>query len=121
MTLQDRPTAAELTEAVREFLERDVMPVVEGRVAFHTRVAVNALGIVQRELDVGADLDVAEHERLRALLGHDGTVAELTRELARRIRAGALDDRSDEVRAAVQESVRSKLLVANPGYLEPGR
>lgn len=121
MTLQDRPTAAELTEAVREFLERDVMPAVEGRVAFHTRVAVNALGMVERELELGSELDAAEAGRLRALLGHDGTVAELTVELARNIRAGALDDRSDEVLAAVRESVRSKLLVANPAHLEPGR
>ena len=41
---QDRPTAAELVTAVREFLERDVMAATEGRVQFHTRVAVNVLG-----------------------------------------------------------------------------
>ncbi len=41
---QDRPTAAELVQAVREFLERDVMPATEARVQFHTRVSVNALG-----------------------------------------------------------------------------
>jgi hypothetical protein len=121
MTLQDRPTAAELTEAVREFLERDVMPAVEGRIAFHARVAVNALGMVQRELDLGADLDAAEQGRLQALLGRAGSVDELTRELARRIRVGALDDRADEVLTAVRESVRSKLLVANPAHLERGR
>ena len=118
MTLQDRPTAAELTEAVRDFLERDVMPAVNGRVAFHTRVAVNALGMVERELTLGPGLDAAEHERLRALLGHDGTIRELTVELARGIRAGSFDDRRAEVVDLVRESVRAKLLVANPGYLD---
>jgi hypothetical protein len=118
MTLHDRPTAAELTEAVREFLERDVMPAVEGRVAFHTRVAVNALGMVERELTMGADLDAAEHERLRTLLGRDGSVRELTVELARRIRDGSLAGRQAEVLATVRETVRSKLLVANPRYLD---
>jgi hypothetical protein len=121
VTLQDRPTAAELTEAVREFLERDVMPAVEGRVAFHTRVAVNALGIVERELEMGSQLDAAVAARLRALLGHDGTVAELTAELARRIRDGSFDDRREEVTDVVREAVRSKLLVANPAYLGPER
>ena len=36
--LHGRPTAAELVEAVREFLENDVFPEAEGRVQFHTRV-----------------------------------------------------------------------------------
>ena len=34
--MQDRPTAVELLEAIREFLEQDVMPAVEGRVQFHS-------------------------------------------------------------------------------------
>ena len=43
----DLPDAAGLVEAVREFLERDVMTATEGRVQFHTRVAVNVLGMVR--------------------------------------------------------------------------
>jgi hypothetical protein len=117
MTLQDRPTAGELLEALREFLERDVMPTVEGRVAFHTRVAVNALGILEREATLGPGLDAAERDRLAALLGRDGEVHDLTAELARRIRDGSLDDRRAEVVATVRESVRAKLTVANPGYV----
>ncbi len=49
----DVPTAAELVEAVREYLERDVMTSTEGRVQFHARVAVNVLKMVERELAVG--------------------------------------------------------------------
>ncbi len=115
--MQDRPTASELVEAIREFLERDVMQSVEGRVRFHTRVAVNALGILERELRLGPELDVADRARLSELLGHDDDIPTLTAELARRIRDGSLDDRRAEVIAAVQESVRAKLLVANPGYV----
>ena len=84
MTLHDRPTAAELVAAVREYLERDVMTATEGRVAFHARVAVNVLGMVERELELGAAQDAAEHDRLVALLGRDGTVRELTEVLAAR-------------------------------------
>ena len=115
--MQDRPTAVELLEAIREFVEQDVMPAVEGRVQFHSRVAINALGMLERELRLGPDLDAAERARLRALLGHDADLATLTTELAGRIRNGSLDDRRDDVVAAVRESVRAKLLVSNPNYV----
>ena len=74
---------------MREYLERDVMTSTEGRVAFHARVAVNVLGMVERELELGAAQDVEEHDRLVALLGRDGTVRELTEVLASGIRDGS--------------------------------
>ena len=43
----DVPSAAQLVEAVREYLERDVMAATEGRVRFHARVAVNVLAASQ--------------------------------------------------------------------------
>ena len=103
--LHDRPTMAELVVAVREFLERDVMTATEGRVQFHTRVAINALGMVERELRQGPVVEAFERER------------DAERALAARIRDGSLDGRLDEIRAGVRASVREKLLVANPGYL----
>jgi len=114
---QDRPDASELVAAVREFLERDVMAATDGRVQFHTRVAVNVLNVVERELKLGPDLEPAERARAAALLGHDGAADALERELAAAIRGRALDDRLDEVRAHVRATVREKLLIANPGYL----
>jgi hypothetical protein len=115
--MQDRPTAAELLEAIREFLDADVMRSVEGRVRFHTRVAINALGMIERELQLGPELDAAERQRLAALLGHDADLPALTAELASRIRDGSLDDRREDVVATVRDSVRAKLLVANPDYV----
>jgi hypothetical protein len=114
----DRPTTTELIEAIREWLERDVMVATEGRVQFHTRVAINALGMLERELTLGPAFVEAERARAVALLGHGGDPKELERELAARIRDGSLDDRADEVRAHVRATVREKLLVANPRYLE---
>jgi hypothetical protein len=114
---QDRPTAAELVESVREFLERDVMAATEGRVQFHTRVAVNALGMIERELTLGPAFTEDERTRAAALLGHDGNAAGLEREIAAGIRDGSLDAQLDAVRAHVRQTVREKLLVANPGYL----
>jgi hypothetical protein len=108
----DRPSAAELVAAVREFLEADVLESTEGRVRFHTRVAINVLSIVERELALGPDQAAAHAIRL-ARLGFADEAG-----LAAAIRAGDLDDRADEVRAALLESVRDKLLVANPRYLD---
>lgn len=108
----DLPDAAGLVEAVREFLENDVMTSTEGRVQFHTRVAVNVLAMVERELRDGA----AQLEAHRAGLTALGMADE--RALADAIRSGALDDRLDEVRAFVESTVQAKLEVANPRYLE---
>jgi hypothetical protein len=118
VSVQDRPTAAELIVAVREFLERDVMAATQGRVQFHTRVAVNALGMLERELTDGPRLAAAEHARAIALLGHDGDPADLERELAAGIRDGRFDDRLDRVRDHVRATVHDKLVVANPRYLD---
>ncbi len=49
-----RPTASELLEAVREYLVGDVMLATTGQLAFHARVAANALAIVARELELGS-------------------------------------------------------------------
>jgi Domain of unknown function (DUF6285) len=114
---QDRPSAAQLVTAVREFLEHDVMSATEGRVHFHARVAVNVLETVARELELGDGFAAEERQRAVALLGHDGAPDALERELAAAIRSGALDDREDAVRAHVRATVREKLLIANPGYL----
>ncbi|MGH9137934.1 MAG: DUF6285 domain-containing protein [Acidimicrobiales bacterium] len=107
-------TAAQLVEAVREFLERDVLDAVDGRVRFHTRVAINALGIVERELAIGPQHAVAHAERVGAL-GFDDEA-----QLAAAIRAGDLDERWDEVVATVRADLADQLAVNNPGYDEPG-
>ena len=108
----DVPDAAGLVQAVREFLEADVLGATSGRVRFHARVAVNVLAMVERELAMGAD-HAARHAAGLAGLGV-GSEAEL----AAAIRAGALDERMDEVVAFVRATVRDKLDVANPGYAD---
>jgi aminoglycoside phosphotransferase (APT) family kinase protein len=107
----DRPTAAELVEAVVEFLERDVMGETEGRLQFHARVARNALNQVGRELALGPTQAEAHRQRLDAL-GYADDAA-----LAAAIRAGECDQQWNEVLAAVHASVLDKLAVANPSYI----
>ena len=106
--LYGRPTAAELVAAVADFLDNDVRSSVEGPVNFHARVAANVLRIVEREL---TDDSAA---------GVTGRLAELgfadEAQLAAAIRAGALDDRADDVLPALRTLVRHRLAIAHPGY-----
>lgn len=108
----DVPDAAALLEAVREFIERDVASTTEGRVQFHARVAANVLAMVERELRLGRQ-QLDAHAAGLAALGVDDEAS-----LAAAIRSGALDHRLDEVRDFVEATVKAKLDVANPRYLE---
>jgi hypothetical protein len=107
----DAPTAGELLEAVREWLDRDVIPATEGRLRFHARVASNVLGIVEREIELGPE-QAAKHRARLARLG----VAD-DAELAGAIRRREFDDRAEELRVLLTESVLEKLAVANPRYI----
>lgn len=107
----DMPSAQELVEAVREWLERDVLTATSGRLQFHARVAMNVLAIVERELQLGPAQAATHADRLARL----GCADEA--ELAAKIRNGDLDDRLPEVRQLVWATVRDKLEVANPKYL----
>ncbi len=79
-----RPTAAELVDAVREYLE-GLMERGEGVAGFEARVARNALGVVERELRLGPSIAAAHAARL-AGLGYADDAA-----LAAALRAGDLD------------------------------
>jgi aminoglycoside phosphotransferase (APT) family kinase protein len=59
-----RPTASELLAAVREYLVGSVMPATSGQLAFHARVAANALAIVARELELGETVSDGELDEL---------------------------------------------------------
>jgi hypothetical protein len=120
LSLQDRPAAPELLDAVAGFLERDVAPLLDARLRFHARVAVNVLRILGREWEQGAAQAVRQRELLSGLLGHDGEPAELWHELAGAIRSGALDGRRAEVVDVLRAVTEQKLAIANPGYVEEG-
>lgn len=131
--MQDRPDARELLDAVRGFLEQQVVPALDGTRQFHARVAANVLAIVGRELADGERALGDEWRRLVALLDvegeeppRDGTallaaVRELNGELAARIRVGAAD--AEPWRASVVRHLRTtaddRLAIANPRYRAP--
>ena len=105
-----RPTAAELVEAVGEYLN-DVMERSEGGARFEARIARNALAIAERELRFGPALADAHAARL-AGLGFTDDAA-----LAAALRSGELDAEWEAIARVLAGSARDQLLVANPSYL----
>ena len=107
----DRPSAVELLEAVREWMEKDLMGGIEPRLQFHTRVAMNVLDIVSRESAMGAD-QLESHTALLASLGVDSDA-----ELSQQIRNGEYDTSLLEVLERLRPVIEDKVRVANPKYL----
>lgn len=124
--MQDRPTAQELLDAVREFVATELLPTVtDPRLRFRTLVAANLLDMVGRELALEPDLLRVEYARLADLLGDRrpapsdsveliAAVAAQHATLCRLIRAGEAPNDSF---AAVRNGVHAKLEIANPRYL----
>jgi hypothetical protein len=100
--VSERPTAQELCEAILEFLGGEILPTLtDHRLRFRMLVAMNALGIVHRELD--------------ALPREDDAAL---RDLAVKIRAGDIPPGTLE---HVKADVEARLRIASPQFLETYR
>ena len=97
--MSERPTPDELAEAIEEFLSGEILPTLDDqRARFRMLVALNALGIVRRELVQLPTQDDSEQ-----------------RELAAQIRAG---DVPAGTLARVMADVAERLRIASPRYLD---
>jgi len=114
--MQDEPTPIELTKAVADFLRNDITPLISGHQAFKLRVAVNILDLVTRQLTREEGSDASEVERLRALLGKDGSVADLNRALSERIAKGEIDLATPGLAEHLWATTMDKLAVDQPNY-----
>ena|SRR5215467_14626032 len=113
------PRATDLLEVVREFIERDLLPAASGDLRFQCRVAINVLGIVMREIELGPTQQEAERQRLVRLLGHAGSIDELNRELTRRIREGTTGADTPGLLEHLHTTSAEALKIDNPKWLEP--
>lgn len=99
------PSVIELIEAVRLFLA-EAEAALEGRLAFHARVAGNVLSIVARELARAPD--AAEAEALAPFGGPKGVCEGL--------REGRLSPEDPALLEALRRAVLARLAVDNPRY-----
>lgn len=124
--MQDRPTQRELVEAAREFFEREMLPTIQDpRLRFRTLVALNALGISEREMFAGDVFVDEELGGLRGLLGEaggalpegraakEGEAWKLRKTLAARIREGSAPQGTA---AFLRKSIEQKLAIASPRF-----
>jgi hypothetical protein len=129
--MNDRPSAAELVEAARHYLEAELLPTLtDARQRFQTLVAANVLAIACRELaaeegqlreewDLVAGLLGADSPRPEGLAALRQAVRQANARLCERIRAGDFDGpaRFRAAAAVARQLVVRKLEVANPRYL----
>ena len=125
--MQDRPTAQELLEAVRLFLEEEVAPLQnDHRRRFRTLVAISAIATVERELQSETAFVRDEVKELSILLerpaenSHEFSrvreiALELNGELARLIRSG--NPPMGTIKH-LRRVGRAKLEIASPAYLQ---
>lgn len=112
----NRPNMQELVEAVREFLEDKIQPAIDGQISFHTRIAINMLKTVERELEIGPKLNQEELERLSKILGRKGTLEELNGELCEKLKSGELDYQNKALVDHLRLVALGKLSIDNPEY-----
>lgn len=114
--MQDQPTAIEIVDIVAEFIRVHAIPQLKGHAAFHALVAANALDIVKRELQIAPKAESEELQRLKALLGHDGTLDALNRELCQKIENGELTLETPGLADHLWAITMTKLAIDQPKY-----
>lgn len=125
---QDRPDAAELLDALAEFLYADVRGWAPREKRFQVLVAANLCAVVARQLRAGEEPLRSDLALFGELLGTElevpagdelpAAVRRAERRLAEEIRRGAFDARLDQLIAGLRQHVRRKLDVARPGYAD---
>jgi len=124
--MQDRPRPDELARAVQDFLRDEISPrIADPRLRFRLLVAINGLGMIDRELCEAEPLMREELATLASMLDRDPPVCgspgalrealiSLNTELARRIRAGNAPSGTARALRAIADA---KLRIVNPRAL----
>lgn len=128
--MHDRPTVDELLRAVEMLFDEQLVPSLTGALQYNSRVAANVIRTVRRELQddertlreewAGLDGLLGEVPRPLTLDALRAAIAERTRVLSARIRAGDADSGPwrEAVLAQTRDVVRAKLEASNPKWLE---
>lgn len=114
--MHQRPDMEDLLAAVALFLREQALPQLPAHAAYHARVAANMVEIVRRQLQLVPAAEALELQRLRALLQHDGSLAELNALLCERLADGTLDLQTPGLAEHLWQTTLDKLAVDQPGY-----
>jgi hypothetical protein len=114
--LYDLPTADEVLAGVARYLREEAGPALTGRLAFHARVAANAVDLVRRELALGPEAVSDATTRMKSLLGRNGTTAELEQALCEAIAGGKIDLNDPALVEHLWKTTLDTLAVEQPNY-----
>ncbi|EMM76057.1 DUF6285 domain-containing protein [Leptospira santarosai] len=127
--MQDKPTSADLLEAIQDFLMKEVLPQFKDKelLSYKTLVSWNMLGVVSREIRSGEEALDKELGRLVELLDKNSvfpsTLNEKKKlahdwnmELLDRIRKEKLSSENSRYWNHVKETVKEKVEITNPRF-----
>ena len=106
--------SVELLAAVRQFLREEVLPELKGFKAYTTRVAANALGIVARELEMGAGLAELDNQ-IASTLDLHGQAGPVTRQIALALRDGTMAH-DQRILSYLRQRTLHSCAIDNPKY-----
>ena len=114
---QDNPSIEEILTTVKEFAQ-GVAQRSTGAERYDALCAAFLMGVVQRELNLGAQQDDGQLNQLQDLLATDGTLTELYRQFANNVRKGNYDTDWQSAFDFAFKQVVDKVKVTNPDHLE---
>lgn len=96
--MREQPDGAALLAMARDVLRKELLPLLPKERAYEALMIANAMGIAERQLQQGEAAGREEMQALHALLQQDGDALALNRVLAKKVRAGAMDDNAEAQR-----------------------
>ncbi len=114
--MREEPSLDELLQSVTDFLRDELMPALDGRLAFHARVAANVLDICRREVNTGRGAEERERQRLAKLLNQLDDTRGLNRTLCARIRNGDFAHDEPELVRHLWATTLDTLAIDQPRY-----
>lgn len=89
-----QPDGADLLGIVDQLLRDEIMPLLPAEKVYEIRMALNAMGIARRQLEIGDELEDVEAETLQVVVEEPARAQgdTLGHRFARMIRAGQADD-----------------------------
>ena len=114
--MHNNPSPSEIIEAVKLFIDETAAPNLEGHAAFHARVASNILSTLLRDNEARPQNDADEAQRLTELLGKQGELPDLNRELCEKIRSGDVTIETPNLLEHLKLTAIAQLKVDQPKY-----
>ncbi|MFT6552693.1 MAG: hypothetical protein ACJA1I_002750 [Zhongshania marina] len=118
----NQPNVSQLCDALQEFLTTEVAPAVDDdAIKYKLKIALNVLGIIARESELGEGFRRLEQSELNEFLGDDPECLkpesrDVNLRLLEHIRSGDIALRQDDLLAALERITVAKMAIDNPRY-----